>query len=106
MARSHPSPPSPPSPLVLWPGPKQGSSKAWLHSAVTQTNMAANSDIRDPSARVRALYSFANQVEVDNDIPPKRYFRSGVEMERMVGFVRLLTLCFTAMCSSYFMTRV
>jgi len=34
---------------------------------------------------VRKLVQFAGQVEVDNSIAPKKYFRSGVEMERMVS---------------------
>ena len=41
-------------------------------------------DERDPGERVRKLVQFAGQVEVDNSIAPKKYFRSGVEMERMV----------------------
>ena len=41
---------------------------------------------RDPSFRVRKLCQFAGEVEVDNSIVPKKYFRSGVEMERMVRF--------------------
>ncbi|XP_020612865.1 STAM-binding protein-like isoform X3 [Orbicella faveolata] len=40
-------------------------------------------DERDPAERVRKLVQFAGQVEVDNSIAPKKYFRSGVEMERM-----------------------
>jgi len=42
-------------------------------------------DERDPAVRVRKLVQFAGQVEVDNSIAPKKYFRSGVEMERMVS---------------------
>lgn len=42
-------------------------------------------DERDPAERVRKLVQFAGQVEVDNGIAPKKYFRSGVEMERMVS---------------------
>ena len=42
-------------------------------------------DERDPAERVRKLVQFAGQVEVDNSIAPKKYFRSGVEMERMVS---------------------
>ena len=41
-------------------------------------------DERDPAERVRRLVQYAGQVEVDNSIAPKKYFRSGVEMERMV----------------------
>lgn len=48
--------------------------------------MAATDDlIQNPAERVRALVRFASQVEVDHDIQPKKYFRSGVEMERMVS---------------------
>lgn len=50
-------------------------------------------DERDPAERVRKLVQFAGQVEVDNSIAPKKYFRSGVEMERMVSinsFVQVL----------------
>ena len=43
-------------------------------------------DERDPAEKVRKLVQFAGQVEVDNSIAPKKYFRSGVEMERMVSF--------------------
>ena len=42
-------------------------------------------DERDPAERVRKLVQFAGQVAVDNSIAPKKYFRSGVEMERMVS---------------------
>ena len=42
-------------------------------------------DEREPAVRVRKLVQFAGQVEVDNSIAPKKYFRSGVEMERMVS---------------------
>ncbi|CAH1794696.1 unnamed protein product [Owenia fusiformis] len=41
------------------------------------------SDIHDPAARVRALCEYGCKVEVDKAIPPRRYFRSGVEMLRM-----------------------
>ncbi|RMX61231.1 hypothetical protein pdam_00007358 [Pocillopora damicornis] len=40
-------------------------------------------DERNPAERVRRLVQYAGQVEVDNSIAPKKYFRSGVEMERM-----------------------
>ena len=42
-------------------------------------------DEQDPAERVRKLVQFAGQVVVDNSIAPKKYFRSGVEMERMVS---------------------
>ncbi|XP_074616417.1 STAM-binding protein-like A [Acropora palmata] len=38
---------------------------------------------RDPARRVRELVQSAGQVRVDNSIAPKKYFRSGVEMEKM-----------------------
>ena len=44
-------------------------------------------DERDPAERVRRLVQYAGQVEVDNSIEPKKYFRSGVEMERMVRII-------------------
>ena len=43
-------------------------------------------DERDPSERVRQLVQFAGQVHVDNSIAPKKYFRSGIEMEKMVSY--------------------
>ena len=42
-------------------------------------------DIRDPSARVRALCQYGCQVDVDASIPPKRYFRSGQQMIHMTN---------------------
>ncbi|XP_077999675.1 STAM-binding protein-like A [Glandiceps talaboti] len=39
----------------------------------------------DPGARVRALFNMGSSVEVDQNIPVKRYFRSGVEMIRMAN---------------------
>lgn len=42
---------------------------------------------RNPAERVRRLVQYAGQVEVDNSIAPKKYFRSGVEMERMVRII-------------------
>jgi STAM-binding protein len=42
-------------------------------------------EITDPSARVRALCEYGCSVEVDPLIPPKRYFRSGLEMLRMAS---------------------
>ena len=46
-------------------------------------------DERDPGVRVRKLVQFAGQVHVDNNIAPKKYFRSGIEMEKMVSFYSL-----------------
>lgn len=43
------------------------------------------SDERDPAERVRKLVQFAGDVQVDNSIAPKKYFRSGIEMEKMVS---------------------
>ena len=40
---------------------------------------------RDPARRVRELVQSAGQVRVDNSIAPKKYFRSGIEMEKMVS---------------------
>lgn len=36
-----------------------------------------------PEERVRRLIQAGSSVEVSEDIPPRRYFRSGVEMLRM-----------------------
>ena len=42
-------------------------------------------NIRDPGARVRALCEYGCRVEVDFSVPPRRYFRSGMEMIRMAN---------------------
>ena len=42
-------------------------------------------DEMDPAERVRQLVQFAGEVQVDNGIAPKKYFRSGIEMEKMVS---------------------
>jgi len=39
--------------------------------------------VREPSARVRGLCEYGSQVEVDDTIPIRRYFRSGIEILRM-----------------------
>lgn len=39
--------------------------------------------IHDPNERVRALCEYGCLVDVDESVPPKRYFRSGLEMIRM-----------------------
>lgn len=52
-------------------------------------------DERDPSERVRKLVLFAGQVHVDNSIAPKKYFRSGIEMEKMVSYNSLPYVKFT-----------
>ena len=47
--------------------------------------MAAHEDRScDPDVRFKLLSSLADSVAVDKNIPPRRYFRSGVEMDRMV----------------------
>ncbi|KAL4694354.1 hypothetical protein H8959_013619 [Pygathrix nigripes] len=38
-----------------------------------------------PEDRVRALSQLGSAVEVNEDIPPRRYFRSGVEIIRMAS---------------------
>lgn len=54
-------------------------------------------DDQDPGERVRKLVQFAGQVHVDNSIAPKKYFRSGIEMEKMVSLYsvvhKLTTSC-------------
>ena len=41
-------------------------------------------EVLDPAARVRALCEYGlRSVEVDEHIPPNRYFKSGKEMIRM-----------------------
>jgi len=43
-------------------------------------------EIHDPAGRVRALCEFGlRSVEVDECIPPNRYFKSGKEMIRMAS---------------------
>ncbi|KAF3426511.1 hypothetical protein E2986_00569 [Frieseomelitta varia] len=37
----------------------------------------------DPRARLKSLSDYASMVELDRNIPPQRYYRSGVEMIRM-----------------------
>lgn len=38
-----------------------------------------------PKERMRALIAFSSAVEVDPSVPPRRYYRSGVEMVRMAN---------------------
>lgn len=38
-----------------------------------------------PEDRVRTLSLMGSAVEINEDIPPRRYFRSGVEMLRMAS---------------------
>lgn len=41
--------------------------------------------ILEPSARIKALAESGNAFEVDVNIPPRRYYRSGLEMVRMAN---------------------
>lgn len=56
---------------------------------VVQKKLAAEPDYTDVSLtaaeRVRALGKMGCSVEINEDITPRRYFRSGVEMERMAA---------------------
>lgn len=48
--------------------------------------MADHTDISLlPEERVRALTKKGSSVEVNDDVPPRRYFRSGMEMIRMAN---------------------
>ncbi|KAA8592476.1 STAM-binding protein-like A [Etheostoma spectabile] len=48
--------------------------------------MADHTDVSlQPEERVRALTKKGSSVEVDDDVPPRRYFRSGMEMIRMAN---------------------
>ncbi|RVE67735.1 hypothetical protein OJAV_G00084890 [Oryzias javanicus] len=48
--------------------------------------MADHNDVRlPPEERVRALTKKGSTVEVNDDVPPRRYFRSGMEMIRMAS---------------------
>lgn len=42
-------------------------------------------EVLDPQERLRILTNYSNAVEVDPNVPPKRYYRSGVEMVRMAN---------------------
>lgn len=72
-----------------------------------KTKMA---DERDPAERVRRLVQYAGQVEVDNSIEPKKYFRSGVEMERMVRIICQVMGCemdcIDVCCNNFFLSTV
>lgn len=54
-----------------------------------QKKLAAEPDYADVSLtsveRVRALAKMGCNVVINEDITPRRYFRSGVEMERMAA---------------------
>lgn len=39
--------------------------------------------IHPPSARIKALADIGNAFQIDYHVPPKRYYRSGLEMVRM-----------------------
>lgn len=56
---------------------------------VVQKKLAAEPDYTDVSLtaaeRVRALGKMGCSVEINEDVAPRRYFRSGVEMERMAA---------------------
>ncbi|KAM7370291.1 hypothetical protein PAMP_009852 [Pampus punctatissimus] len=58
-------------------------------SHILQKKLAAEPDYTDVSLtaaeRVRALGKMGCSVEINEDIEPRRYFRSGVEMERMAA---------------------
>ncbi|XP_056017813.1 STAM-binding protein-like [Ostrea edulis] len=49
--------------------------------AIRDASLTAH--IRDPGARVRELCNYACKVEIDPQIPPRRYLRSGHEVLRM-----------------------
>ena len=76
----HPPPPPPPpvpdGPVPPLPPP-------------LQKKLAAEPDYTDVSLsaveRVRALTKMGCSVEINEDITPRRYLRSGVEMERMAA---------------------
>lgn len=54
-----------------------------------QKKLAAEPDYTDVTLpaveRVRALSKMGYNIEISEDIAPRRYFRSGVEMERMAA---------------------
>ncbi|KAK7869958.1 hypothetical protein R5R35_013732 [Gryllus longicercus] len=41
--------------------------------------------IMDPHGRLKALSDYGNTVEIDHSVPPRRYYRSGLEMVRMAN---------------------
>lgn len=63
----------------------------WWFSSVLylQEKLAAEPDYTDVTLpaveRVRALSKMGYNIEISEDIAPRRYFRSGVEMERMAA---------------------
>jgi len=50
-------------------------------------NKQSSSDfcVTDPDGRLRVLADYGKSVEIDNNIPPRRYYRSGLEMVRMAN---------------------
>ncbi|KAJ9586655.1 hypothetical protein L9F63_019757, partial [Diploptera punctata] len=46
---------------------------------------ALEDGIPEPSGRLKALSEYGNSIEIDNNIPPRRYYRSGLEMVRMAN---------------------
>ncbi|KAK4881390.1 hypothetical protein RN001_004709 [Aquatica leii] len=46
---------------------------------------ANNLGILEPQERLKVLTNYSSSVEIDPGIPPKRYYRSGVEMVRMAN---------------------
>ena len=56
-----------------------------LEGLNAKENKEKMADDQDPGERVRKLVQSAGQVHVDNSIAPKKYFRSGIEMEKMVS---------------------
>ncbi|KDR24328.1 STAM-binding protein [Zootermopsis nevadensis] len=41
--------------------------------------------ITDPNGRLKMLSDFGNSIDIDSNIPPRRYYRSGMEMVRMAN---------------------
>lgn len=39
----------------------------------------------EPNLRIKQLTEYGNSVDIDTDIPPRRYYRSGLEMVRMAN---------------------
>ncbi|XP_014830549.1 PREDICTED: AMSH-like protease isoform X3 [Poecilia mexicana] len=63
--------------------------KSFFLISVSQKKLAAEPDYTDvtltAAERVRALAKMGCCIEINEDIEPRRYFRSGVEMERMAA---------------------
>ncbi|KAF6208174.1 hypothetical protein GE061_016625 [Apolygus lucorum] len=41
--------------------------------------------VLDPETRLKVITSYGNIVDIDANIPPRRYYRSGIEMVRMAN---------------------